>query len=34
MPNGSALPALDDEIDLYGVTITSSLKADGYVKIG
>ena len=32
--NGSALPALDDEIDLYGVTITSSLKADGYVKIG
>ena len=32
--NGSALPALNDEIDLYGVTITSSLKADGYVKIG
>ena len=32
--DGSSKPVPGDVISLYGVTITSSLRIDGYVKIG
>jgi hypothetical protein len=32
--NESAKPMPGDDIDLYGVTITSSLRVDGYVQLG
>lgn len=32
--DGSPKPVPGDVISLYGVTITSSLRVDGYVKIG